>query len=225
MIIGADIQADEVIQIFAAMKDVDVSTVIHKAAKDFSKAAWQATPRARVKKSDYSMLLWDGKFHFIKISNFERLKPKRRYKMSKKRKLAKARKQKFEYHGYSYQLKRLLKHRVRIPVMWSQASWIGVFRALGMQGRTPPIGQNKNKVTEIGKVSNDSYIKAHSEVVITDDIRFTSPEWKTAEGLIARKGFEAAAKSITKELHRMVKELDRGTVTWPTKKNHRNKSS
>ena len=96
--------------------------------------------------------------------------------------------------------------------MWSQASWIGVFRALGMQGRMPPIGQNKPKVMEIGKVSNDFYIKAHSEVVITDDIRFTSPEWKTAEGLIARKGFEAAAKKITKEYHRMITDLEKGKI-------------
>ena len=202
MIIDADIQADEIIQVFAAMKGVEVSKVIKNAAKDFAKAAWQATPRAKTKKSDYARLLWAGQFHFIKISNFERLKPKRRYRKKKGK----------PYRGYSYQLKRLHKARIRIPYMWSQASWIGVFRALGMQGRTPPIGQNKPKVMEIGKVSNDFYIKAHSEVVITDDIRFTSPEWKTAEGLIARKGFEAAAKKITKEYHRMITDLEKGKI-------------
>lgn len=203
MIIDADIQADEIIQVFAAMKGVEVSKVIKNAAKDFAKAAWQATPRAKTQKSDYARLLWAGQFHFIKISNFERLKPKRRYRKKKGK----------PYRGYSYQLKRLHKARIRIPYMWSQASWIGVFRALGMQGRTPPIGQNKPKVMDIGKTSNDFYIKAHSEVVITDDIRFTSPEWKTAEGLIARKGFEAAAKKITKEYHRMITELDKGKIT------------
>ncbi len=202
MIIDADIQADEIIQVFAAMKGVEVSKVIKNAAKDFATAAWRATPRAKTKKSDYARLLWAGKFHFIKISNFERLKPKRRYRKKKGK----------PYRGYSYQLKRLHKARVRIPYMWSQASWIGVFRALGMKGRTPPIGQNKPKVMEIGKVSNDFYIKAHSEVVITDDIRFTSPEWKTAEGLIARKGFEAAAKKITKEYHRMITDLGKGKI-------------
>lgn len=202
MIIDADIQADEIIQVFAAMKGVEVSKVIKNAAKDFAKAAWQATPRAKTKKSDYARLLWAGQFHFIKISNFERLKPKRRYRKKKGK----------PYRGYSYQLKRLHKARIRIPYMWSQASWIGVFRALGMQGRTPPIGQNKPKVMDIGKVSNDFYIKAHSEVVITDDIRFTSPEWKTAEGLIARKGFEAAAKKITKEYHRMITDLEKGKI-------------
>ena len=202
MIIDADIQPEEIIQVFAAMKGVEVSKVIKNAAKDFAKAAWQATPRAKTKKSDYARLLWAGQFHFIKISNFERLKPKRRYRKKKGK----------PYRGYSYQLKRLHKARIRIPYMWSQASWIGVFRALGMQGRTPPIGQNKPKVMEIGKVSNDFYIKAHSEVVITDDIRFTSPEWKTAEGLIARKGFEAAAKKITKEYHRMITDLAKGKI-------------
>lgn len=202
MIIDADIQADEIIQVFAAMKGVEVSKVIKNAAKDFAKAAWQATPRAKTKKSDYARLLWAGQFHFIKISNFERLKPKRRYRKKKGK----------PYRGYSYQLKRLHKARIRIPYMWSQASWIGVFRALGMQGRTPPIGQNKPKVMDIGKASNDFYIKAHSEVVITDDIRFTSPEWKTAEGLIARKGFEAAAKKITKEYHRMITDLEKGKI-------------
>lgn len=202
MIIDADIQPEEIIQVFAAMKGVEVSKVIKNAAKDFAKAAWQATPRAKTKKSDYARLLWAGQFHFIKISNFERLKPKRRYRRKKGK----------PYRGYSYQLKRLHKARVRIPYMWSQASWIGVFRALGMQGRMPPIGQNKPKVMEIGKVSNDFYIKAHSEVVITDDIRFTSPEWKTAEGLIARKGFEAAAKKITKEYHRMITDLGKGKI-------------
>ena len=202
MIIDADIQADEIIQVFAAMKGVEGSKVIKNAAKDFAKAAWQATPRAKTKKSDYARLLWAGQFHFIKISNFERLKPKRRYRKKKGK----------PYRGYSYQLTRLHKARIRIPYMWSQASWIGVFRALGMQGRTPPIGQNKPKVMDIGKVSNDFYIKAHSEVVITDDIRFTSPEWKTAEGLIARKGFEAAAKKITKEYHRMITDLEKGKI-------------
>lgn len=200
MKIQAEIDSKDVIRAFAAMKGIEISKVIKNAAKDFSKAAWQATPRARVKKSDYARLLWDGKFHFIKISNFERLKPLRRYKKKKGK----------PYHGYSYQLRRLYKARVRIPVMWSQASWIGVFRALGMQGKTPPIGQNKPKVTDIGKVSNSFYIKTHAEVKITDDIRFTSDEWRSAPGEMARKGFEAAAKKISKEYKRMIKEIQKG---------------
>lgn len=195
-----DIDSKDIIRVFAAMKGIDVSEVIKNAAKDFSKAAWKATPRARVKKSDYARLLWAGKFHFIKISNFERLRPQRRYKKKKGK----------PYRGYSYQLRRLYKARVRIPYMWSQASWIGVFRALGMQGKTPPIGNNKPKVTEIGRVSNPFYTKKHAEVVITDDIRFTDDEWRSAPGKIARKGFEAAARNITKEYKRMIREIARG---------------
>ena len=60
MIIGADIQAEEIVQVFAAMKDVEVTKVIKNAARDFAKAAWQATPRAKTKKSDYARLLWAG---------------------------------------------------------------------------------------------------------------------------------------------------------------------
>ena len=200
MNVTTDIDAKDVIRAFAAMKGIEVSKVVKNASKDFSKAAWKATPRARVKKSDYARLLWGGEFHFIKISNFERLRPKRRYRKKKGK----------PYRGYSYQLKRLHKARVRIPVMWSQASWIGVFRALGMNGRMPPIGQNKPKVAEIGRVSNPFYTKTHAEVVITDDIRFTSDEWRGTPGQIARKGFEAAARNISREYKRMMREIAQG---------------
>lgn len=204
-----DVTFDEkdIIHAFAAMKDIPVAKVIRNAAKDFAKAARAATPLGRTTKSDYAKLIWDGTFHFIKISYFMLHKPKRRYKMKRKQELG------LPYHGYSYQLKRLTNARMRVSKGWSNASWIGIYHALGIA--TKPTRKSLSpKVEDIGKVSNSFYNNAHAEVIITDDIRFNSDEWRTAEARMARKGFQAAAKKITKEYARMLRENERGVIKY-----------
>ena len=43
---------------------------------------------------------------------------------------------------------------------------------------------------------------------------FNSDEWRTAEARMARKGFQAAAKKITKEYARMLRENEKGVIKY-----------
>ena len=198
---------EDILHAFAAMKDIPVSKIIRNASKDFAVAARKATPMGKTTKSDWAKLQWDGTFHFIKISYFMLHKPRRRYKMKRKHDLG------LPYHGYSYQLQRLLMARMRPAKGWSNASWIGIYHALGIAMK-PSKRSLPPKVEDIGKVTNSFYNRAHSEVIITDDIRFNSDEWRTAEAMMCRKGFQAAAKKITKEYARMLRENERGVIKY-----------
>lgn len=188
--------AKELMAAYAAAKKVPMATVIRNAARDFAQAAYKATPTAIKSSSDY---YWykgaDGQRHYL-------------HKRMVKRKTFKA-------ADGSRRRKWVLKsgrdlegslHRVRIAKGWSKASWIGVFRALGMDApkRAKTAPEKAETLSSITEAASGATAKA----TITDIIRFNrfGKGTDTRSGEIARAGYALAAKRIMRDVAKTLKE-------------------
>ena len=206
--VSITIDTANLIEAFAAMKGIPVKDVIKHAAKDFAKAARHATPKAPFVKSDYSRLLWSGKFHYVKYSRFMMQQPKKQYHhyirtSGGKLKAVPTRR------GWAYKKRLMDKHRVKVLRGWSQASRIGIYQMLGMtaglsQGRLP------GQVRDISRVKIPFFGQHRGEITLIDEIHFESTQQDGAERKIIQAGFQAAAKPIVREFNRMVKQALKG---------------
>lgn len=173
MILDAKIHAEGLMQALASLKNVPLAKVVRNASRDFAQEAFKNTPTAQISKSEYYYYHdRNGQIHFLHESQ-----------VGKRKKGSKLRK-------------------VRIHKGWSKASWIGVFRALGisMQSRKASLPEKVEHISyAIQKVASDT----SASTTITDYIHFDnfgkSTDTKTTE--IARKGFELAAKRMTKAVN------------------------
>jgi len=160
-------------QSLANLKNVPLAKVVRNASRDFASEAYRNTPIAKVSRSEYYYYHdKGGQIHFLHESQ-----------VGKRKKGSKL-------------------HKVRIHRGWSRASWIGVFRALGMSmpARKASLPEKVEHISHaVQKVASDT----SASTTITDYIRFDrfgkDNDTRTAE--IARKGFELAAKRMTKAVN------------------------
>lgn len=160
----------------ARLKDIPVSKVVRNASRDFAQAAQKETPIANKSKSEFYKYIKDGEPHFLHESQVA----------SRKRKAG--------------------LRKVRIYKGWSRASWLGVFRALGVSLKVS-VQRLPSKVEHMSSAvaRGDS---TTSSTTITDYIHFDrfgkTNDTRTDE--IGRKGFELAAKRMSKEVSRMMQK-------------------
>lgn len=173
MLISTHIDASNLINALASLKNVPVAKVVRNASRDFAQEAYKQTPLAKISKSEYYYYHdKNGQIHFLHESQ-----------VGKRKKHSKL-------------------HKVRIHRGWSKFSWTGVFRALGMsiQARKSSLPEKVEHLSHaVQKVASDT----SASTTITDYIRFDQfgkgTDTRTSE--IARKGFELAAKRMTKAVN------------------------
>lgn len=191
------IDTKDLIAAYAAMKKVPMATVIRNAARDFARVAHAMTPTASTKTSEY---YWyrgkDGKIHYL----HERLVEKQEYRI-----VVNGRKRKRTKYVAKYGITDKRLKKVLVAKGWSKASWIGVFRALGI----PPKGKAKYlpaKTETLGSVAEKS-AGATASITITDIIRFNrfGKGSDRVTGEMFQAGYARAAKKIMDDVSRMLR--------------------
>lgn len=191
------IDTKDLMAAYAAMKKVPMAKVIRNASRDFAQAAYKATPTAVKAKSDY---YWykgkDGKRHYLH-SRMVRRKTVTGADGAKRKKwvLKSGRETEGDIH------------KVRIAKGWSKASWIGVFKALGME-KIPNRAKTAPAAAETLSSIAEAASGATASATITDIIRFNAfgKSTDTRSGEIARAGYALAAKRITGDVTKMLKK-------------------
>lgn len=178
------IHDESMIAALARLKRIPVSKVIRNAGRDFARAARVETPLASVSRSEYYKYFdqRDRQWHYLHESQVK---------------------------DRNFAAKRRL-YKVRVHKGWSKASWIGVFRALGL----PPPAQGKQpdavaRMSQASEMATDYY----AEMTIDDAIHFDRFGRNYSAAMvekIAKAGYEAAAKNITAETQRMLEKQWRG---------------
>jgi hypothetical protein len=175
-----DIDASSMMAALARLKNIPIAKVVRNAGRDFARAAYKSTPVARVSKSEYYKYkdARTGEWKYLHQSQLQ---------------------------GRGRKSTKGLK-KVRIYKGWSKASWLGVFKALGMpmspSTRLPGAVQG---MSHAASMATDYY----AEMTIDDAIhfdRFGRNMSSATVDAVARAGYEAAARNITKELDKMLKK-------------------
>lgn len=174
MIIDASFDTNHLVEALARLKGIPVSKVVRNASKDFAQGAYNATPVAKISKSEYYYVKDQGRYlHQSQLEGRKRL-----YK-----------------HGI---------YKVRVRKGWSKASWIGVFRALGMSANVVSQRLPQKVETLSGVVISGTPTDA--KAAITDCIRFDG--WgggsDRSSDAVRKSGFALAAKRIEGEVNRMI---------------------
>jgi hypothetical protein len=162
------------IEAMARLKNIPVSKVVRNASRDFAQAAQKETPIATKSKSEYYKYFKNGVPHFLHESQVA----------GRKRKTG--------------------LRKVRIYKGWSKASWLGVFRALGVSLKVS-VQRLPSKVEHISHAVTRGSV-TESTTTITDYIHFDEFGRGNDERTetIGRRGFELAAKRMSKEVNRML---------------------
>ncbi|MBO4513518.1 MAG: hypothetical protein J5746_12210 [Victivallales bacterium] len=193
MTVNCDMQGS-LLDTLARMKKIPIGKVIRNAGRDFAREAYKITPTAQISKSPYYRYFdqRDQKWHYLHESQVvESYTTKRGLTRNRIRQGAK------DAFG---KLK-----KVKIAKGWSKASWIGVFKALGL----PPKAKGSLPVA-VEQLSDATMTETAwmAEIVIADDIRFNhfgnGADGGTADR-IAKAGYDAAARNINKEIDRLMK--------------------
>lgn len=176
MIISANLDATNIINALARLKGISVSKVVRNASRDFAQASMKETPVAKISKSEfYKFTDRLGRLRFLHES---------------------------QLHGKRKKGSKLKK--VRIYRFWSKASWLGIFRALGVSLRL-----STNRLpSKVERISNaiTSGSDSTAKTIMTDYIHFDAfgNKQDTRTQQIARAGFALAAKRISSEVNKML---------------------
>lgn len=174
------INTAQMLRLFADLKGVPLAKVIRNAARDFAQAALKATPLAKIRSSPYARItLAGGGTRYARLDR---------------------------YGGSTLRNLRKKKYRIRINRGWSRASWIGVFRALGMEKAPHAPARLPAAVETIGRADMDGD-DTSPRVRILDEIRFDG--LPGTEDAIIDAGLGLAAKRIDSEWNRIMKGICR----------------
>lgn len=194
-----EIHDESMIAALARLKKIPVSKVIRNAGRDFAFAAQKVTPLASVSRSEYYRY-WDERtrsWRYLHQSQVEESYVTRAgATRTRVRRSAKSRFDKLK--------------RVRVHKGWSKASWIGVFRALGLPPKSR--GRLSEEVEQLSTVTQTA-TEYYSEMTIDDAIHFDRFGRNYSAAMveqIAKAGYEAAAKNITAETQRMLEKQWKG---------------
>ena len=169
--IGLAIDPTGLVSALASLKNVPLAKVVRNASRDFAQAAQKATPVAQTGKSEYYK--WFDKQGQPHFLHESMLVGRSRRSLRK----------------------------VRVYKGWSRASWLGIFRALGVSMRIP-VQRLPGKVEHISNAIT-SGSQTDSTVTMTDYIHFDKfgRVQDTRTDAVAKAGFELAAKRITKAVN------------------------
>jgi hypothetical protein len=165
-----------IIDAFARLKGISVAKVVRNASRDFAQAAHKETPIAKIGRSEYYKYFdKSGQPHFLHESMVVGRKSRKGLR------------------------------KVRVYKGWSRASWLGIFRALGVSMRIP-VQRLPNQVEHISHAITRGD-QTNSTVTMTDYIHFDSfgRGQDTRTEAVARAGFMLAAKRITTEMSKMLR--------------------
>lgn len=176
------IDSSQMVEAFARLKNIPVFKVLRNAARDFAKAAIKATPTAKISKSSWYRARKNGKTWYIPESRMAG------------RKIRNAK-------DGDLQIR-----KVRVRKGWSKATWLGIMQELGLVVGAPvkrlQHARDKATLTNVASGANPS-------VTISDQLRidnFGRASTRPRHEAIAKAGFDAAAKNITREFERLTKE-------------------
>ncbi len=214
-----EIHDESMVAALARLKQIPVSKVIRNAGRDFAFAAQKETPLASVSRSEYYRYFdqRDRQWHYLHESQvkdrgfaggtlFSMLDDAGA--VSYQWKPGKLRKDGTRARPKVVARKKL--YRVRVHKGWSKASWIGVFRQLGLPPK--PRGRLSEEVEGLSQVTQTA-TDYYSEMTIDDAIHFDRFGRDYSPAMvekIAKAGYEAAAKNITKETQRMLEKQWKG---------------
>ena len=174
MRLDVKIEDGSMLKALAELKGINVSKVVRNAARDFAFAAQKHTPLADKSKSEYYR-------YYDKAGN--------------------------RHYLHESQIKGKpstgLK-RVRIFKGWSKASWIGVFRALGISAKGRPSTVPAKAETISNAITRGG--AENASTVLTDYIHFDDfgRGMDNTSRQIMEEGFKRASENITKEIRRML---------------------
>ena len=204
--VTCDIQGN-IMETLARLKKIPISKVIRNAGRDFARAAMRETPVAIVSKSEYYKYFdeRDRQWKYLHQSMLNGEKAP--YVDEELTKAGALETVTYTTKSGKVKTKTVRKlAKVRVYKGWSKASWIGVFRALGM----PPPAQGKQpdavtRMSQASEMATDYY----AEMTIDDAIHFDQFGRHMSSqtvGRIAEAGYEAAAKNITKEIDKLMQK-------------------
>ena len=184
------VDASSAIRSFAALKNVNVYTVVFNAMKDFLAEAYRQTP---VGKLDQNGSEWA----VLSKKEFPRLKKDVQF---------------VKIPDSGNQRYHLSKHRVKIARKWSMTSWIAAFKLMGMgkeaRGESSYVNRHKahNTLDMVNVVRNKLQRKQSDleSITVTDRIFFDKLPG-TANAIIAA-GEAKAAMNIAREWDRQLKK-------------------
>lgn len=199
-------QVQRVLKKYAAIKGISVGKVLRNMARDFCKAAQEATPLATKGKSDYWYYIDGyGARHYLHSSQLKKkvggtgalTKTGKPHKVSLKAYLNAA-------HGTvdaeSGEVGNGL-HKVRIAKGWSKAAWIGAMKDLGMTPRDPRKGI-PSAVLGYGDAILAGLQSPNPEIDLRVGIRFD--RLASAEKDIVAAGWRSAWHTLTKDFARIL---------------------
>lgn len=198
--ITVQVHDKSLVEAMARLKQIPVSKVLRNAARDFARGAYKAIPTASVTRSEfYRIKLKNGGVKYLHESQITKRKP-----VSQTRKKDKTKRKVREFHAE-------LRRKVRIGKGWSKATWITLFRALGITTNKPAKSLPSPAAVEAGKRSSlqATSFQGKAEITITDLIRFNA--WgKSADVLtqhIINEGFKPALQKIQNSVKGALRRL------------------
>lgn len=165
----------------AEVKGIPLGKVIRNASRDYAQAAQKATPVAKTGTSEYYVATRNGRRWYVHQSQI-------RGRIANREGGTQLRK-------------------VRIHRGWSKATWIGAMRALGMSSKQPARrlpSAVEHKAYAIQRTAGEN-----PSVTISDEFRidgFGRTTTLAQHTRIAGEGFRLAAKRISTEYVRLLKE-------------------
>lgn len=184
------VDASSAIRSFAALKNVNVYTVVYNGMKDFLAEAYRQTPVANLDRNG-------SEWAVLSKKDFPRIKKDKQYV-----RIPDAGNQR--YH--------LSMHRVKVARKWSMTSWIAAFKLMGMgaaaRGESSYLNWHKaNNTLSMENVVRDKLQRKQSDlesITVKDQIFFEKLPGQ-AQAIIAA-GEAKAAMNIAKEWDRQIRK-------------------
>lgn len=177
-----NISISSIMSALARLKNIPLAKVIRNASRDYTQAAYTATPLAKISKSEWYVARRDGRKWYIHESQVSGKKIRNRKTGTR-------------------------VSKVRIQKGWSKSTWIGAMKALGMSpknrpARVRPEAEERSQAVQMTSNTNP-------KAVITDNFQidqFGKASTQPQHERIAGEGFKLAARRMSAEFTRMMKE-------------------
>ena len=193
--------AKSLLETYAKLKQIPMEKILRNAGRDFVQAALKVTPLSKLPKSPFARIPLEGrKVRYVHIEHSLTKTYYRRRKVNKKTGQVTY---KVADKPKPSRVRHLNKYCMVLRRGWSKASWIGVFRALGVPERVamralPQAVQTIANATVSGSGSQ-------AQVHILDPIHFEGLPG-TAQRIID-EGYKLATSRIVKDFNRQIQRI------------------
>ena len=206
MSIDITIDAREMLEAIARLSKYPLATVIRNASRDFARGAKQATPLAKISKSQY--------YTYIDPKTNQRKYLHERQVMTGRTRTGNA---KMSAYFASFKDENKL-HKVRVAKGYSKATWLGVFSSLGMTDELPKVPNGLSAVAMTALQSKSKITMQESdhsaEATITDRMPLNhfgkGAQNQGAISSMIQAGYARASVFIAETWLRLTKQLWEG---------------